>query len=264
MKFSIVTPSYNQVQFIQRALDSVLMQQSIELEYFVFDGGSQDGSVQIIKQYNDSLTYWESKPDKGQCAAINKGFMRSTGDILAYLNSDDIYTPDALSYIATIFEKHPEVDVIYGDCGYIDENDVLFRIKQAPCFSKKILFKKDFIFQPSVFFRRHVYQLIGPMDERYHYCMDYEYWLRMAKNDAIFFHAPRVLSHMRFHNEAKSVAAIPKALNEEKMMKLEYGQDWMETQINYLYKKYIGRYLWPLKRKIAYWVYLLKTRSENG
>lgn len=252
VKFSITTPSYNQSQFLQRTLDSVLMQEGVELEYFVFDGGSQDNSVQIIKQYADLLTYWESKPDKGQTHAINKGFARATGDILAYLNSDDVYTPGALARVATVLETYPEVDIVYGNCGYINEDDVLFRIKKAPPFSKKRLTRKDFIFQPSVFFRRQVYEVIGPLDERYHYCMDYEYWLRMAENDMIFYHEPTVLSHMRFHDEAKSVSAIPMALAEEKIMKLRYGYPKWEVQSSYLYKKYIGRYLWPTKRRIAY------------
>jgi hypothetical protein len=152
---------------------------------------------------------------------------------------------------------------VYGNCGYIDAEGFLFRIKTTRKFSLKQLRKKDFLFQPSVFFRKRVYDSIGQLDEQYHYCMDYEYWLRMAEAEMNFFYLPVVLSHMRFHESAKSVSAVKKALHEEKMMKLSYGYSNWEVQFNYLYKRLISRHLWPLKRKVARGLAIVGGHSEN-
>lgn len=258
MKFSIVTPTYNQADFLERTILSVINQVGVEYEYVIIDGKSRDNTVSIIRKYEEKLRHWESEEDRGQSHAINKGFSLATGDIFAYLNSDDVYTANALSYVKKMFEDNPEVDVVYGDCGYMDSNDVVFRVKKAPQFSKSHLYKKNFIFQPATFFRRRIYEKIGPLDERYHFCMDYEYWIRMAKNAAVFRRLPMTLACMRFHDLAKSVAKIQIALNEERAMKLEYGFAWWEVQSNYLYKKFIGRYMWPLKRQLAYQLHQYK------
>jgi glycosyltransferase involved in cell wall biosynthesis len=251
MKFSITTPSFNQVEFLQRTIESVLAQTDIDLEYFVFDGGSTDGSVEILKHYDDRLTYWESVPDRGQSHAINKGFARSTGDVLAWLCSDDIYLPGTLAHVAKIFAVHPEVDVIYGGTGYIDQDDYLFRRKTPPHFSKHRLLKRDYIFQPSTFWRREVYEEIGPLDESCDYGMDYEYWLRMVENGFSFYREPKILSYMRMHNDAKSVGGVIKSIEAAKCIKIQYGYPSWKAQMDFFLAKYIKRCLWPIKRRMA-------------
>jgi glycosyltransferase involved in cell wall biosynthesis len=255
MKFTIVTPSFNQGRFIRETILSVLSQEGVTLEYIIIDGGSQDNSVDVVKKFASQLAYWESQSDKGQANAINKGFARSTGEILGWLNSDDVFTPGALARVAATFEAHPEADVVYGDSSYMTENGVMFRTKKAKPFSIQHLRKFDFLFQPSTFFRRRIYETVGPLDERYQSCMDYEYWLRMAEHGARFEKQASVLSQMRFHEDAKSVKGILLSLDEEKILKLEFGYPYFQVQFNYYYKRYFDRFTWPIKRRIAFFLH---------
>jgi glycosyltransferase involved in cell wall biosynthesis len=251
LKFTIVTPSYNQGKFIEATIESVLSQKEVALEYLVFDGGSQDNTIDVIKRYASQIDYWESQPDKGQTNAINKGFARATGDILGWVNSDDVLTSGALARAADIFEAIREADVVYGDSSYMTKAGVVFRTKKAEPFSIKRLRQRDFLLQPSTFFRKRIYEKVGQLDERYQYCMDYEYWLRMAESGAKFVYVKSILSHMRYHKDAKSVGAILLSLEEEKFLKLEYGYPPLQVYSQYYYKKYIDRFTWPLKRDIA-------------
>jgi glycosyltransferase involved in cell wall biosynthesis len=251
MKFSIVTPSFNQGQFIQKTIESVLAQKEVAVEYLIFDGGSRDNTVSVIEQYAPQLAYWESQPDKGQTNAINKGFARSNGDVLGWLNSDDVFTPAALGQVASTFEANPQADVVYGDSSYMTKEGVMFRTKKARPFSIEYLRRRDFLYQPSTFFRKRIYEKVGPLDERYQSCMDYEYWIRMAEGGAKFVYIGSILSQMRFHEDAKSVNAILLSLKEEKTLKLEYGYPYLQVQLNYYYKRFFDRFTWPIKRTIA-------------
>ncbi len=251
MKFTIVTPSYNQGAFIQATIESVLEQREVALEYLVFDGGSQDNTLAVIERFAPQVTYWESKPDKGQTNAINKGFARATGDILGWLNSDDVLVPGALSQVANAFEANPDADVVYGDSSYMTKEGVMFRTKRARPFSIGHLRRHDFLLQPSTFFRRQIYDKFGPLDERYHSCMDYEYWIRLAESGARFFYLRTILSKMRFHEDAKSVSGILLSLNEERMLKLAHGYPYLQVLFIYYYKKFFDRFTWPVKRSIA-------------
>ncbi len=255
MKFSIVTPSFNQGKFIQATIESVLSQKEVSLEYFILDGGSQDNTLALIERFAPQLSYWESQPDKGQTNAINKGFARSTGDILGWLNSDDVFTPGALGRVAAAFEANPQADVIYGDSSYMTKDGVVFRTKKARPFSIEYLRKRDFLYQPSTFFRKRTYDATGPLDERYQSCMDYEYWLHMAEKGAKFVYIGSILSQMRFHEDAKSVSAILLSLDEEKTLKLEYGYPYFQVQLNYYYKRFFDRFTWPIKRNIAFFLH---------
>ena len=255
MKFSIVTPSFNQGNYIQATIESVLSQQEVALEYIVIDGNSKDNTVDVIEQFASQLTYWESQPDKGQTNAINKGFARSTGEILGWLNSDDVLTQGALSRVAKVFNTNLEADVVYGDSSYMTKDGIVFRTKRARQFSLEYLRKHDFLYQPSTFFRRRIYEEVGHLDEQYNSCMDYEYWLRMGEHGAIFQYEPSVLSQMRFHEDAKSVKGILLSLDEEKNIKLKYGYPYIQVQWNYYFKRYFDRYTWPIKRKIAFFLH---------
>jgi glycosyltransferase involved in cell wall biosynthesis len=186
-KIAIITPSYNQAQFIERTILSVLGQNYPNLEYIVMDGGSRDGTVDILRKYEGSLT-WVSEKDKGQADAINKGMARSTGDIIAYLNSDDVYEPGALMRVAEYFSFHPEVRWLTGKCRIIDERDrevrrpiTAYKNFLLRHYSYPLLLVTNPVSQPATFWKRSAVDEFGPFDENEHLVMDYDYWLRMGK-----------------------------------------------------------------------------------
>ncbi len=185
--FSIITPSYNQAQFIERTIESVLNQDYPLVEYIVMDGGSTDGTVEILQKYGDR-TIWKSEKDNGQSEAINKGLRMATGDVVAFLNSDDTYEPRALSKVADFFEKNPGTRWVYGKCRIIDAEDVEIRrpitwYKNALLrnYSYPKLLSENFISQPATFWRRSLHSEIGYINEDEHYVMDYEFWLRIGR-----------------------------------------------------------------------------------
>lgn len=181
-RISIVTPSFNQVAFVEDTLRSVLDQGYPNKEYIVIDGSSTDGSVDVIRRYADRLTYWVSEKDRGQSHAINKGFAVATGDVLAWLNSDDTYLPGALATVAKCFAEHPGVDLVYGDYVYTDPaGKALMRRSVFGSMSYETLLYHDYLGQPAVFFRRSLLDRVGPVDESLYYHMDWDLFLRMWK-----------------------------------------------------------------------------------
>ncbi len=205
-KISIVTPSFNQGQFLERTIVSVLNQEYPNLEYFVIDGGSTDGSVEIIKKYEKYLTHWVSEPDDGQSDAICKGFSKSTGEILAWLNSDDMYLPGALFNIADAFRKNPDAALVYGDYIKVDASDRCFALRRKPSFDYRIvLYRCAIPIQPASFFNRRAFFEVGGIDTSFHYTMDYDLILRLARYGNIG-HIGKYLAAMRFHPACKSMA----------------------------------------------------------
>jgi glycosyltransferase involved in cell wall biosynthesis len=187
LKISIITPSYNQAPFIERTIRSVLDQGYANLEYIVMDGGSTDGTIDILKRYGGQLT-WISEQDKGQADAINKGITRSTGDIIAYLNSDDTYEPDALIKVASHFSRNPKTMWLTGRCRIIDEQDreirrlvTAYKNFLLRHYSYSLLLATNPVSQPATFWRRSVISEFGLFDETEHLVMDYDYWLRIGK-----------------------------------------------------------------------------------
>jgi len=184
---SVITPSYNQAQFLEETILSVLGQDYPNLEYIVVDGGSTDGSVEIIKKYADRLAYWVSEPDRGQSHAINKGLERATGEIVAWLNSDDLYCPGTLSTVARYFAEHPEVAVVYGNSEYVAEDGKHLGYYPARPYDRRALFGQfagdiaNYIPQPSVFMRLEAPRPAQLVDERLRYALDYDLWGRLAR-----------------------------------------------------------------------------------
>ncbi len=206
---SIVTPSFRQAHLIERTIASVVDQQYPKLQYFVQDGGSDDGTVAVLEKWSDRLTGWESKRDDGQSAAINLGFAKTTGDVMAWLNSDDLFMPGALSYVASYFHKHPDVDVLYGDRLLIDEDDALIGRWVLPGHSDAVLPWADFVPQETLFWRRSIWDRAGgTIDESFKFAMDWDLLLRFRRAGARFAHVPKYLGAFRIHASQKTSAAI--------------------------------------------------------
>jgi glycosyltransferase involved in cell wall biosynthesis len=203
-KITIVTPSYNQARFLEATLRSIHDQGYPNLEHIVIDGGSTDGSVEILRRFEDKLAYWVSEPDRGQTDALIKGFSRATGEILAWLNSDDLYEPHTLWEVADFFSRHPEVQFVYGDALWIDTEGRVLKPKKEIAFSRFIwLYDHNYIPQPSSFWRREIYEAVGGLDPRFDLAMDADLWIRFAEKTKLV-HVRRVWSRMRLYPEQKN------------------------------------------------------------
>jgi len=202
---TIVTPSLNQARFLEATIDSVLNQDYQEIEYIVVDGGSKDGSVGIIGKYEKQMAYWVSEADTGQANAINKGFRKATGEIFAWLNSDDMLAPSAAKIAAYYLMKYPEVGVVYGDRLHIDAQGNVIGINQCPSYDQG-MFKRNFTLpQETVFFRKELFEEVGGLDESLHFAMDFELWCKTSKVTHMR-HIPMFMGYFREHEDAKSVA----------------------------------------------------------
>lgn len=224
LRFSIVTPSYNQGKFLEQTICSVLDQGDPDLEYFIIDGGSNDESPGIIQKYADRLTGWVSEKDKGQADAINKGLVRCTGEIIAWLNSDDYYLPGAFLLVEQAFENHPEAGLVYGNVLSVDAGGKAINLQQFSDFKLNDLMCFKIISQPAVFMRRSVFEKAGLLNPDLHYLLDHQLWLRMAVFAPIV-HIPMTLAAARYHADAKNVAQTA-GFGMEAFQIIE----WMKTQ----------------------------------
>lgn len=201
----VVTPSLNQARFIERTIRSVLDQDAPGLEYVVVDGGSTDGTLDILKSYERDIR-WVSEPDRGQANAVNKGITMTSGEVVGWLNADDVYYGGAVNAVVAFLEAHPEVDVVYGQADHIDEHDAPIEPYPTQPWNLTQLFDVCYVCQPATFFRRRVIERAGRLDESLHYCMDYEYWLRLAQSGARFGYLARKLAGSRLHGATKTLA----------------------------------------------------------
>jgi glycosyltransferase involved in cell wall biosynthesis len=200
-RFSVIVPSFQQGEFLERTLRSVLDQDHDDVEIIVQDGGSTDQSVEILKRYESRLR-WESRRDSGQSAAINEGMRKATGEFLCYLNSDDMFCAGALHRVAEFFASHPEALVVYGLADFINEHDDVLGAYPIEPWNYAALLEMCFICQPACFWRRSVLERHGSFDESLHYAMDYEYWLRVGAETPFHF-LPEKLAESRCHTRAK-------------------------------------------------------------
>ena len=224
MKFSIITPSFNQADYLEETINSVLEQNYLQVEYMIVDGASSDGSVGIIKKHSEHLTWWVSEIDAGQADAINKGFSRATGEIIAWLNSDDVYLPDTLAKVAELFEKNPDAGIIYGDVLSIDGEGNPINVQRFSPYKVDDLAAFKIISQPAVFMRRSILEQAGHLDLNYHFLLDHHLWLRMAQI-APMIYTPETLAKARYHDDAKNIAHAER-FGKEAFKILE----WMHTQ----------------------------------
>lgn len=204
-RISIVTPSYNQGNYLEETILSVLNQNYSNLEYIVIDGGSCDSSVEIIQKREDALAYWESEPDRGQVHAINKGLERASGDIIAYINSDDVYLPGAFAAVADYFRSHPDCKWLCGDTVMFGEEHptslVQARVPKSSAHCLSWAYKAP---QPGMFWRREL--LASGFDERWRYCFDHDLYVRLLLQEYKCEHLPLPVAGYRLHKDSKTVA----------------------------------------------------------
>lgn len=205
MLVSIITPSFNQAPFIRRTMDSVFAQDYEDLEYLVVDGGSSDGSLEIIKENAPRLAWWVSERDRGQADAINKGLARSRGEIVSWLNSDDCYLPGAVASVVRTFQAHPEAVLIYGNMQAIDESDRITNLMTYRQLTLEDLLCFQIIGQPAVFMRRSAVAAVGGLDTDYHLLLDHQLWIKLACLGPII-HADQTWAAARYHAGAKNRA----------------------------------------------------------
>jgi glycosyltransferase involved in cell wall biosynthesis len=222
MKFSIVTPTYNHKKYIDTTIKSVLENKKHypNVEYIVIDGNSKDGTQDVVRSYGKEIDVFVSEPDKGQSDAINKGFTYATGEIYAYINSDDYYYPETLKKVAKIFEDNPAIDVVYGNCTFVTEDEQFFRYftEIEPYNEYRLRSCTDFIMQPSCFWRKEIYDKCEGFTKDFHFGFDWEMWCRMVKYGAKFHYEQELFAVNREFEETKTSTGGEKRLQELKQI----------------------------------------------
>lgn len=259
---TIITPSFNQGQFIEETIKSVLDQAGdFFIDYIIADGGSTDKTIKIIKNYDDFLKKglypikckgvelrWWSKKDRGQTDAINQGFKLAKGEILAWINSDDFYEPGTFEYIKNIFKQNPETELFYGDMFIVNqEGNKTLKMTQQGTSEDLVNFtgKDVYIMQPSTFFTNRVIKKVGPLDKKLQYAMDYDLWIRILKNFPALY-VNKTLANFRIWEESKTTTQKKKFHEEKKRVRQKYGLTVIDKKT---IKKLTGRKTFSFFRK---------------
>lgn len=246
---SIVTPSFNQARYIEATMRSVFTQDYPRIEYIIVDGGSTDGTVDIIRKHENELAWWVSEKDKGQTDAINKGFARATGDILAWINSDDTYEPGAVSAAVKFLQEHPKVGMVYGDCNFINENGkVIGKFNAAQTDHRLIRQGYVHIPQQTMFFRADLWKQVGPLDPSFYFAMDYDLWTRISARSEIKY-VPKTWANFRLHTSGKTILADDRCWPE--MIRVHYrdgGSFFSLIVAKYYIRKLIAPF-WNWRRR---------------
>lgn len=245
MRFSIITPSLNQGAWLGENLRSV-REAGVDVEHIVIDGASTDDTRAILARQN--FARWISEPDDGQTAAINKGLRQSRGEILGYLCADDFLEPGALQRVHEAFQSFPDADVVYGDAFFLESDSGWKRWKRAGEFSVNRLRRGNFLLQPAVFWRRSVYEKFGGLDASLQFCMDHEYWLRIAEPTR-WVYLPSPLATCRLHSDAKTSRALAAAWKEAATMQAGYGIRFRPAW-EALWMRVFGQHFYRLKRMV--------------
>lgn len=247
---SIITPSFNQAQFLEATIQSVLGQDYPRIEYIIVDGGSTDGSVEIIEKYKDKLAWSVSEKDNGQTDAINKGFNRAKGDILAWLNSDDVYEPKAVGQAVKYLMDHPEYAMVYADCNFIDEaGRFIGKFNSAQTDYRRLREGYVHIPQQTMFFRAKYWKELGPLDPSFYFAMDYDLWTRIAAKAPLKYVQGQTWANFRIHSLGKTTAADDRCWQE--MIRIHYrdgGTMFALIVAKYQLRKVVGP-LWKWRIK---------------
>jgi glycosyltransferase involved in cell wall biosynthesis len=253
---TIITPSFNQARFLEATIKSVLSQNYPRIEYMIVDGGSTDGSVDVIKKYEGKaevtsplLAWWVSEKDRGQTDAINKGFTRAKGEILAWINSDDTYEPGAVSAAVRYLQEHPEVGMVYGDCNFINEEGrVIGKFGSAQTNYRLLRQGYAHIPQQTMFFRADLWKQVGPLDPSFYFAMDYDLWTRIAARTEIKY-VPQTWANFRLHSSGKTIVADDRCWPE--MIRVHYrdGGSFFSVIVAKYYIRRLIAPLWNWRRR---------------
>jgi glycosyltransferase involved in cell wall biosynthesis len=242
-RIAVVTPSYNHARYLRATIDSVLAQSYPNLAYVVEDGGSTDGTLDLLESYGNQIA-WRSDRDTGQGSAINRGFARIDGEIMAYLNSDDVLLPGALAYVAQAFLANPKIDVIYGHRILINEGGLEIGRWVLPPHDRKTLKWVDYIPQETMFWRRRVWDKVGPIDESFQYALDWNFVLRAQAAGFRFKRVPRFLACFRVHDQQKSTAMLVVGSDEQSRLRhLHLGYEPDRGEIHRATRRYLRRHV---------------------
>jgi len=249
---SIITPSFNQAPYLEETILSVLGQSYPNIEYSIIDGGSTDDSVSIIKKYEKKLKNWISENDKGQTDAINKGFAMAKGEILGWINSDDTLQPNAVEDAVAFLNENPQIALVYGDANYINgQSKVIGRFPAAQTSYSQLRRGYVHIPQQASFFRKEIWNAVGPLDPDFYFAMDYDLWVRIAREAPIRY-IQKTWANFRLHEDAKTISADERCWPE--MLKIHYrngGSVFSMIVLKNLVRKLAAPYIrWKRKRLI--------------
>ncbi|MBI4566096.1 MAG: glycosyltransferase [Planctomycetes bacterium] len=253
-RITVVTPSFNQADYLEATIRSVLGQNYPDLEYFIIDGGSTDSSIDVIRRHERSVAFWCSEPDQGQSDAIAKGFERASGEILCWLNSDDLFLPGALLAVGRYFRRHPEAEALSGGAYWIDPSGRPMR-RGAPVFTLGVRATYDYLrhydidglFQQATFWTRAAYEAVGGIDRTLHYVMDWDLYIRLAKRRR-FDVLGRFLGGFRYHAGSKTAR----------------WREIYEREREIVLSRYGNRALPPHVRSLRYWRYRIPSLARKA